>query len=191
MRPLTSEAARDEGGFTLLEMVVALALAMLVLYAGDMWLVSASRVVTASTDRSINNAAAQTVVDQLESSVRFATGLLVSGDGSTLDVTNNSSSTNSVAIPVTCAQWTLSGSNLVEQTTVGSGAPSVIATGVSNLSFTGADAPYDGLVTVSFTINQTKGTSDANGATVDETLSAENMSTPVAPGESYSGCSTL
>jgi type II secretory pathway pseudopilin PulG len=191
MRPLTSEASRDEGGFTLLEMVVALALAMLVLYAGDTWLVSASQVVTASTDRSINNAAAQTVVDQLESSVRFATGLLVSGNGSILDVTNNSSSTNSVAIPVTCAQWSLSGNNLVEQTTVGSGAPSVIATGVSNLSFTGAASPYDGLVTVSFTINQTKGTGDANGATVNETLSAENMSTPVVDGQSYSGCSTL
>jgi prepilin-type N-terminal cleavage/methylation domain-containing protein len=191
MRLLTSKTAHDESGFTLVELMIALALAMLVLFAGDTWLVSASRVVTASTDRSINNAAAQNAVDQLESSVRFATGLLVSNNGTTLDVTNDSTSSD-LPIPVTCAEWSLSGTNLVEQTTVGSSTnPGVIATGVSNLSFSAAGSPYDGLVTVTFTINQTNGGYDANGATVDETLSAENMSTPVASEQSYSGCSTL
>ncbi len=190
MRSLRSNTALDEGGFTLVELMIALALTVVVLFAADTWLVSTSRVVASSTDRAINNAAAQNAVDQLESSVRFATGLLVSDGGATLDVTNDSTSSD-LPIPVSCAQWSLSGTNLVEETTAGSTpTPSVIARGVSNLSFSAAAAPYNGLVTVTFTINQTNAF-DANGASVQETLSAENMSTPAADGQAYSGCSTL
>jgi hypothetical protein len=38
---------------------------------------------------------------------------------------------------------------------------------------------YDGLVSVTFTINQTAGSLDANGVSINETLSAGNMASPV------------
>jgi Tfp pilus assembly protein PilW len=161
----------DEEGVSLLELVMAMALAALVLFAATSWLISTNRAEAISTARSVNNAAAQSVIDQLDTNIRFATWVAISGGN--LYVTNGSV-TNP---PTTCTEWTSSGGNLTEQTS--SSNTSVIARGVSNLSFSGALAPYDGLVSVSFTINQTAGSLDANGVSINETLSAGNMASPV------------
>jgi type II secretory pathway pseudopilin PulG len=160
-----------EEGLSLLELVVAMALAALVLFAATSWLISTNRAEAISTARSVNNAAAQSVVDQLDTNIRFATWVAISG--STLYVTNGSVANP----PITCTEWTSSGGNLTEQTS--SSHTSVIARGVSNLSFSGASVFYDGLVSVTFTINQTAGSLDANGVSINETLSAGNMASPV------------
>jgi type II secretory pathway pseudopilin PulG len=159
---------------SLLELVVAMAIAALVLFAAFTWLISANRALTTSTARSINNAAAQSVLDQLDTNIRFASWVAIAGSGSTLYVTNGSSN----ELPITCTAWSWSGGNLTEQTS--QTATSVIARGVSNLSFSGASAPYDGLVSISFTVNQTSGPADANGVSINETLSAGDMASPVS-----------
>ncbi len=166
-----AKPAPHEEGVSLLELVFAMALAALLMFAAFTWLISANRALATSTDRSVNNAAVQNVLDKMDNNIRFASWVAISG--STLYVTNGSS-TN---LPITCTAWSSSGGNLTEQT--GNTAASVIATGVSNLSFSGSNTNYDGLVSITFTLNQTPGPLDANGVTANETLSAGNMAAQV------------
>jgi Tfp pilus assembly protein PilW len=161
---------RNDNGFTVLEIMMASFLALIVLALALAWLLSAQKEVATNTNRAANNAAAQSVLDQLDSNLRFATAAYVSSDLSTLYVVNS---------PNICTKWYVTGGDLVEQTT--STAVSVVARGVPNVTFSGNTA-YNGLVSVTFTLNQSSGTSDSTGVNVDQALSASNMSIGVGTG---------
>lgn len=166
----------DERGVTVVEMVVALMILSIVLTAATAWLISANRAVGTTTARSVDNAAAQSAINELDSDIRFASTLLIECS-STSACSSISGSVLSVLGGATgCAHWYSSNGNLVEQTT--SSKSSIIATGISNLIFSG-NSSYDGLVTVSFTLNQTNGADSGNGVYVYESFSASNMSTGV------------
>lgn len=169
--------SEDERGTTLLEMVFALSIVILVLTGALVWLSSANRVVATTSDRAGDNAAAQSAIDQLDVDLRYASDVAIEGCGSgcsdrnpvgtELYVLNGASN---------CAAWYATGGNLVEQTS--STAMSVVAAGISSLSFA-TNSSYNGLISVSFTLNQTDGQADPNGVTIDESFAASNMSTAV------------
>jgi hypothetical protein len=104
----------------------------------------------------------------------------VSASNSTLYVTNPSTNVDQP----NCAWWYVSSGNLVMQTS--STVVSVIARGVPSVTFSGTSGTtgttYQGLVSVSFTLNQTGGTTDPNGVTINEALSATNMASAVGTG---------
>lgn len=167
---------RDEQGVTVVEMVIALMVLSILLTAATAWLISANRAVATTTARSVDNAAAQSAINELDSDIRFANTVVIQCD-STTACTNTSGSVLSVSGGnAGCAHWYANDGNLVEQTK--SGQSSIIATGVSGLSFSG-NSSYDGLVTVSFTLNQSNGVDSGKGFYVYESFSATNMSTGV------------
>jgi Tfp pilus assembly protein PilW len=178
---LTLEPGKDrDRGVSLIELLIGIFVATLLLIAAINWLISANRTVSISTAKAINNSAAQNVIDQIDASLRFASGAWISSNSKTLYVQNGTASNP----PKTCIAWVFNGSSLSKEGATGS---SVIASGVSNYEFSRAASPYDGLVSVAFTLNQASTTQDAAGVTIDETLSASNMASPVSIGS----CSPL
>lgn len=167
--------SESERGVSLVELLIGIFIATLLLIAALNWLISANRTVSISTAKAVNNSAAQSVIDQIDSSLRFASDAWVSADEKTLYVQNGTNDNP----PVTCIAWVFSGTTLSKKGASGS---SVIATGVSNYTFSGAASPYDGLVSVAFTLNQESTTQDSAGFTVDQTLSASNMASSVSTG---------
>ena len=169
----------DETGATIFEMIVSMAIVVVIFLGALDWLTVMNRAVKTNTDRVTNNAAAQRAIDQMDVNIRFATNVVVcpaagcrqasSGNpvGVQLFVTNG---------PQKCTEWYQSGSNLVEQ--MSSGSSTIVTAGVSNLSFAGNSA-YNGLISVSFTLNQSNSQTDPDGVTVDESFAASNMATAV------------
>ena len=170
-----SGATDSDSGVSLVELLIGILVATLLLIAAINWLISANRTVSISTAKAANNAAAQNVVDQIDNSLRFASDAWVSADNKTLYVQNGTTANP----PITCAAWVFNGSTLSKKGAAGS---SVIASGVSNYTFSRGASPYDGLVSVSFTLNQASTTQDTSGVTVSQTLSASNMASPVTTG---------
>jgi type II secretory pathway pseudopilin PulG len=164
-------------GFT---MIIALSLLSIVLAAAVAWLISATHVVAIGTASVGDNSAAQSAIDRLDANVRFATGLAVSANNQILYVTNPSTNIDQP----NCTWWYVSGGNLIMQSS--STDLSVIAQGVSVVTFSGTSATtgntYQGLVSVSFTLNQTGGSTDPSGVTINEALSASNMASAVGTG---------
>lgn len=171
---LTSRS-RDERGTTLLELMIVISLLSVVIWAAMSWLIEADRAVATSTDRAVNNTAAQSALDLLDSNLRFASSVSILG-GSTLYVQNGDS--NNTVEPL-CVAWSEQNGDLVEQTTSNSAQATNIAPGVSGLSFSPSSSNYTGLVTVSFTLNQSTKDAESTGVPVIETLSAANMTGPV------------
>jgi type II secretory pathway pseudopilin PulG len=172
-----------EDGFGLLEMTVAGVVLAIVLSIVGNYLISASRTVAQSTAHQDDNAAAQRALSLIESNVRYACNMsILSG---TLYVSNSAGACSNPSQPV-CAEWYLSGGNLVEKTSSGS-AP--VVSGVSGLTFTG-NTSYNGLLTVQFNLRQPADQSnDPNGVTVNQTLSALNMTQGISSvGSVLSGC---
>lgn len=170
----TDRSGRDHG-VSLTELLIGMLVGTLLLIAAINWLISANRTVSISTAKAMNNSVAQNVIDQIDASLRFASDAWVSADNKTLYVQNGTSANP----PISCIAWVFSGTALSKRSAGGS---SVIANGVSNDTFSGAASPYDGLVSVAFTLNQASTTQDSAGVTVAETLSAANMPSPVGTG---------
>jgi Tfp pilus assembly protein PilW len=171
--------ARREEGFGLLDLVIAGAILAIVLVMVGNYLISASRTVAQSTAHQDDNAAAQRTLSLMESDVRFACNLSILAG--TLYVSNCGSSSQPA-----CAEWFASGGNLIEKTTSGN---AVVTRGITGLTFTG-NVTYNGLVTVQFNLRQPPDqTYDPNGVTVNETLTAQNMTAGINPvGSVLSGC---
>jgi prepilin-type N-terminal cleavage/methylation domain-containing protein len=166
----------DERGVTVLEMVIAMMIMAIVLTAATAWLISANRAVATTTARSVDSASAQAAINQLDTAIRFADTIVIQCS-STTACSNTSGSVLSVSGGTAgCAHWYASDGDLVEQTSWDR--TSVVATDVSNLTFSG-NSSYDGLVTVSFTLNQSSGVDSGKGFYVYESFSATNMSTGV------------
>lgn len=172
-----------EEGFTLVEVVLSAALLVVVLAIVGNYLISANRTVTQSTAQQNDNAAAQRALGLLEANIRFACDMSI--NGGTLYVANTGVNCTNSSQPA-CAEWSTSAGQLTEKTSItGSG---VVASGVSALSFT-QSSQYNGLVTVQFTLKQPQDQgSDTSGATVNQTLTARNMSHSVQTGTVVSAC---
>jgi prepilin-type N-terminal cleavage/methylation domain-containing protein len=181
----SAAGAAGQDGVTLLEMMIAVMVAVVVLAGAADWLLSSERAVATTTARSADNASAQRAIDAIDSDLRFATAVGVSSDGGTLyvsnyDVQEASSESSAQVAESQCQVWALSGGDLTEQVSTLSGpATNVIATGVASLQFTGYPYPYDGLVSASLVVDQNPA-ADKSGAAIQETLSAGNMASPVA-----------
>lgn len=170
---------------SVLELIIAVFVATILLVAALNWVISANRTVSISTAKAVNNSAAQNVVDDLDASLRFASGLWISSDGSTTSNAGNTlyvqdgSATNP---PQTCTAWQFTGTTLVRENAHGS---SVVATGVTPQTggaFRAAASPYEGLASVTFTVMQAASRLDSTGTTVTATLSASNDSQTVGTG---------
>lgn len=172
-----------EEGFGLLELIIAGAVLAVVLAMVGNYLISASRTVAQSTAHQDDNAAAQQALGLIESNVRFACNLSILAG--TLYVSNSAGNCSNPSQPA-CAEWSLSSGNLVEKTL---NSNATVARGVSGLTFTG-NGSYNGLVTVQFNVRQPPDQSDdPNGVTVNETLTAQNMTQAIpALGSVLSGC---
>lgn len=179
---LTTGASSEEG-FGLVELMIATVILTILLAIIGNYLISASRAVALSTAHQNDNAAAQKTLSLIDSNVRFACDAsILSG---TLYVANTGGSCGNNPSQPSCAEWYLSGNNLMEKSSSGT---ATIATGVSGLGFTG-NTDYNGLVTVQFNLRQPSDQSaDPGGVTIDETVTAQNMSHSVATGSSLSGC---
>ena len=175
------KSRQHEEGFTMVELVVAGAILAVALAMVGNYMVSAGRSVSQSTAHQDDNAAAQRVVDQLDSNIRFACSMSISGQ--ILYVANTSGTCVTPGQPA-CAEWTSSGGSLTETTSSGT---STIARGVSGLSFT-SNAAYSGLVTFQFNLRQPQDqVADPPGVSVSQTVTARNMSQPVLTSV-LSGC---
>jgi Tfp pilus assembly protein PilW len=159
---------RGEEGVTLVEMMVTTLLLVVVVLIIMSFLISMTTSVSVGTARAANDSVAKGALSVLEADLRFASNISIAsanGGAGPLWVASTSSPT--------CAEWYLSGTNLVEQTS--SAASSVVARGVSALQFTGHPG-YQGLVTVGFTVALPQFTSqDKTGTVVNETIAAQNM----------------
>lgn len=159
---------RREHGFTMLEILITIGLLGAVLVIVMSFLVSAERTAAVGTARVADDGAAKSAMAVLEADVRYATGVSISSDGSTLYVAASSPA---------CAAWSASSGDLVERTS--STTTSVVTQGISNLAFTGSSG-YQGLVTISFDLALPKyASTDTGGTHMIETLSAQNMTGPV------------
>lgn len=166
----------NDAGFTLTEVIIAGAILIVALAMIGNYLIGAGRSVAASTAHQDDNAAAQGALDRLENNIRFACNMFISG--STLYVANASGTCSTPGQP-SCAEWASSGGSLDETTSSGT---SVIVRGVSGLSFTGNSA-YNGLVTIQFNLRQPQDqASDPSGVSVNQTLTARNMSQSILAG---------
>lgn len=162
-------------------MLAAVLLTILLAIVGN-YLISASRSVAQSTAHQDDNAAAQRALSHIDTNVRLACNVsILSG---TLYVSNSGSACNNPNQPA-CAEWYLSGGNLVEKVATGN---AIVATGISGLAFTG-NAAYNGLVTVQFNLRQPQDQADDTaGVTVNETVTALNMTQAISIGSALSGC---
>ena len=171
-----------ENGFGLVELTVAGAIFAIVLVIVGNYLVSSTRTVNQSTAHQDDTAAAQKTLNLLDTNVRFACDMSISGG--TLYVANTEGSCSTQGQPA-CAEWSTSGGNLTEKSSSGI---AKVANGVSGLAFS-SNASYNGLVTFQFNLRQAQDQSaDPTGVTVNETVTAENMSRPVPSGTALSGC---
>ena len=177
-----SRPAANDDGFSLVEVTVGAAILVILFAIVGNYLVSAGRTVSNSTAHQDNNAAAQRTVELIDANVRYACNVSILA--ATLYVSNSSGTCSTPGQPA-CAEWYASGSNLVEKTSSGTG---TVATGVSGVVFTG-NASYNGLVTIQFNLRQPQDqAADATGATVNETVTAQNMPQPVSVGSALGGC---
>ncbi|HEX4865258.1 MAG TPA: prepilin-type N-terminal cleavage/methylation domain-containing protein [Acidimicrobiales bacterium] len=173
----------SEDGFTLVEVIVAAAVLVVLLIIVGNYLISASQSVAQSTAHQNDNAAAQRAVGLIDSNVRFACTMSISAG--TLYVVNATSGCSNPGQPA-CAEWSSAGGALTEKTS--SSGTSTVANGVSGLSFA-SNSAYNGLVTVRFNLRQPQDqAADSAGVSVDETLTAQNMSQAVPVGTVPSGC---
>ena len=176
-----NDASRDEG-FGLIELMVAgVVLAILLAIVGN-YLVSASRSVAQSTAHQDDNAAAQRAAALIDTNIRLACNVSILNG--TLYVSNSGGACSNANQPA-CAEWYLSGANLVEKSASGN---ATVATGIRGLAFT-SNTDYNGLVTVQFNLRQPQDQADdAAGVTVNETVTALNMTSAVSIGSALSGC---
>jgi len=172
-----------EQGITLVEVTISgLVLAIVLAIVGN-YLISTNRTVSEGTAQQNDNATAQRVLSLLEANIRYACNMSI--NGGTLYVANAGLNCTNQGQPV-CAEWSSSGGQLTERTSVTNA--DVIANGVSGVSFTQANQ-FNGLVTAQFTIRQPQDqASDPIGVTVNQTLTARNMSQSVLLGTALSGC---
>lgn len=163
---------RGEEGYSLVDVTVAaLILAVVLVIVGD-YLFSAGNTVSRSAAHQDDNAAAETALGLIESNVRFACNMSISGG--TLYVENSCSD----PVP-SCTKWSASGGKLIENMSGGSAA---VANGVTGLAFT-TNGSYNGLVTVQFNLRQPQDQSgDPGGVTSTQTLTARDMSGAVGVG---------
>ncbi len=145
------DRAADERGFTLVEMTIATAIAMLVIAMALMAVVEGQRTVDTAVAKTQDANAAQSVVDRIATQVRQASALGI--------VTNDSESQLWVSSGTACTEWVFTGSPSDELES-GSGASrstigdlGVQLTGVTSGSFTGF-ANYAGLVDISLSVEQ-------------------------------------
>ena len=177
---MTSPARND--GFTIVELVVAGTILAVALAMVGNYIISAGRSVAQSTAHQDDNAAAQRIIDQLDGNIRFACSISISGQ--ILYVANTSGTCTTPGEPA-CAEWTSSVGSLIETTASGT---STIARGVSALSFT-SNSAYSGLVTFQMTLRQPQDqAADPPGVSINQTVTARNMSQPVLTGSALSGC---
>ena len=171
----------DERGVTLVEMLIASLIVAVTLSAAAGWLVSASHAMATNTSRSADNAAAQAVVARIDSNVRYAQNLVLDSCGTTctsLYVTGASG---------LCTEWYSSNGDLLEETTKNNS--SIIATGVTGLTFAG-NASYNGLISVSFSLNQAPKGTEETAVSIYESFAADNMPAAVqAASDSNRPCS--
>ena len=167
-----SRRSRDDG-YTLVEVTVAaLILAVVLAIVGD-YMLSANRTVASSAAHQDDNAAAQTALGLIDSSIRFACDMSISGG--TLYIQNSCGSPQPA-----CTEWSASGNQLVERTP--SGGTAAVANGISGLAFS-TNTSYNGLVTVHFNLKQPQDqTGDPEGVSATETLTARDMAGVVAVG---------
>jgi type II secretory pathway component PulJ len=177
-----SRPSREEG-FTLVEMVLSGVLLVVVLTIVGNYLISANRTVTQSTAQQNDNAAAQRALGLLDANIRFACSMSI--NGGTLYVANSGANCTNPSQPA-CAEWSTSAGQLTERTSITGTA--VVASGISGLSFTQSNQ-YNGLVSVQFTLKQPQDqASDTAGVTVNQTLTARNMSQSVQTGTVVNAC---
>ena len=164
---------RAEDGYTLVDLTVAaVILAVLLLIVGD-YLISANNAVSRSASHQDDSAAAQTALGLIESNVRFACDMSISG--AVLYVENTCGNPQP-----TCAEWSEAGTQLLEKTS--SGGTASVANGISGLTFS-TNGAYNGLVTVQFNLRQPQDAAgDPGGVSVTQTLTARNMPGPVTTG---------
>ena len=169
MRDLKERSASRECGFTIIDVTVALLILAVVMAMVGNYLFSAGNTVSRSAAHQDDNAAAQTALGLIESNVRFACNMSISSG--TLYVQNTCGVT-----PPACTEWSSAGTQLIEKSLAGKAA---VANGISGLSFS-TNGSYNALVTIQFVLRQPQDQAgDPSGVSVDETLTARNMSTPV------------
>lgn len=162
----------DEG-YSLIELTVAAMILAVILVMVGNYLISADRTVANSAAHRDDLAAAQTVLGLMESNIRFACDMSISGG--TLYVEN------SCAAPQPeCTEWSASGGQLIEKTT--SGGSEAVANGISGLGFS-TNSSYNGLLTVQFNLKQPQDQArDPGGVSATQTLTARNMPSAVPSG---------
>lgn len=169
MRDLKEEVASRDRGFTIVDVSVALLILAVVLAMVGNYLFSAGNTVSRSAAHQDDNAAAQAALGLIESNVRFACNMSISSG--TLYVQNTCGVT-----PPVCTEWSSTGNQLIEKS---SGGNAAVANGISGLSFS-TNGSYNALVTIQFVLRQPRDQAgDPGGVSVDETLTARNMSGPV------------
>jgi prepilin-type N-terminal cleavage/methylation domain-containing protein len=170
-----SSNSRAEEGFTLIELVLTLALLGVVLAIVGNFLVNSDRTVAASTASMDANAAAQDAFDRLDADIRFACEVSIPSQGaSTVYLLNSPDSNCSTSEPgASCAEWTLSGQQLTRQVS-GEASAGEVATGVSSLSFA-TNTAYPNLVGVSLQIQPQSSIGSPSPVSLDETVSATNI----------------
>ncbi|HWG74731.1 MAG TPA: hypothetical protein VG184_11830 [Acidimicrobiales bacterium] len=183
-----------EAGFSMMEMVVVCALLTVVMAISLYFLVSSGSAVGAATARSNNNSQARNVIGAIEATVRYASSVSISADGSTLYVDNSNSHTSYTSLSVPgngvpkCEEWVsttspgvlkeLTGTTTATLATTATYQGVSPATGAGKVVFS-SNSGYAGLLSVHLLVNETSSPASSSGVDITDTMTAANMSAPI------------